>query len=174
MSAYVALLRGINVGGNKKVAMAELRSLLEDLGCENVRTHLNSGNAVFTKSGSAAKLEKDICTAIDKTLGMDVKVIVRSKADIDKVIKALPFKGDTKYVAAVFLGATPPAAKVKAHKSADYAPNEFKFGDRVVYIRQPNGFAGSTLPDWHKALSVTATARNWSVVTKLAEFLHAL
>jgi uncharacterized protein (DUF1697 family) len=58
---------------------------------------------------------------------------------------------------------------VKAHAADAYAPNEFKFGDRVVYIRQPNGFAGSTLPDWHKVLGVTATARNWSVITKLRD-----
>src|SRR5262249_23947284 len=156
------LLRGINVGGNKKIAMSDLKSLLEGLGYESVRTHHNSGNAVFTASGTAAKLEQDTSAAIDDTLGMDVKVIVRSKTEADKVIKALPFKGDTKQVAAVFLSAKPSAAKVKEHAPDAYAPNEFMFGDRVVYIRQPNGFAGSTLPDWNKVLGVTATARNWS------------
>jgi uncharacterized protein (DUF1697 family) len=174
MTAYVALLRGINVGGNKKVAMADLRSLLGGLGYENVKTHLNSGNAVFTATGKAATLEKDISAAIDRVLGMDVKVIVRSAAQLDTVVKKLPFKGDTKSVAAVFLAGQPPAAKVKEHSPEAYAPNEFAFGDKVVYIRQPNGFAGSTLPDWHKVLGVTATARKWSVVTKLQEMLHDL
>ena len=174
MTAFVALLRGVNLGPNKKVPMADFRALLEDLGYDDVKTYINSGNAVFKTSGTAAKLEKDISAAIERKLKMDVKVIVRTKAELDKLVKALPFKGDTKQVAAVFLAAKPPAAKVKAHQADAYAPNEFKFGDRVVYICQPNGFAGTTLPDWHKVLGVTATARNWSVVTKLRDMVADL
>jgi uncharacterized protein (DUF1697 family) len=177
MATYVALLRGVNLGPSKKVAMADLRALVEDLGGDAVKTHLNSGNVLFKSSTSASKLENDISAAIERRLRMDVKVVVRSAGQLDAVVKNNPFvkkKFDIKQLAAVFLGAKPPAAKVGSLTPDAYKPNEYVIGDKVIYIRQPNGFAGTTLPDWHKVLGVTATARNWTVVTKLRELAHDL
>ena len=172
MAVWICLLRGVNVGGNKKVAMADLRALLGDLGLANARTLLQSGNAIFSATGAhGPALEKRIAAAIADQLGMDVKVLVRSDKELGRVVAANPFveRGvEIKQLHASFLSAPPPAEVVSALDPAGYGPDEFEFGDRVIYTRCPNGIAGSALPSWEKVLGVTVTARSWSTVLKLA------
>jgi uncharacterized protein (DUF1697 family) len=171
VTRYAALLRGINVGTAKRVAMADLRALLTSLGYDDVTTLLNSGNAVFSSSARPPALERAIEKAIESELGVSSKVLVRSGADLAKVVKGNPFpKVDPKKLAVTFLSAKPAATKLKA--VGDIAPDEFRPGDRVVYLHQPNGFSGSKLPDFGKLLGLTATARNWATTTKLRDLTN--
>ena len=169
-TTWVALLRGINVGRNKRVAMADLRRILTSLGYDDVRTLLMSGNAVFTTDiGSAAEVAAAVEGAIASDLGMDVKVLVRSGAEIDRVVRENPFVKDGipgTQLHAIFLAANP-TRKITVDP-ASVAPDELSLGERVLYIFVPNGLSGSTLPDFGKELGgMTVTARNWNTVLKL-------
>jgi uncharacterized protein (DUF1697 family) len=89
-TTYVALLRGINVGGKSIVKMAELKACIEELGYENVATYINSGNVLFTAVKSARQLETEIEPALDSHFGLPIRVMVRSLADMERVNKLIP------------------------------------------------------------------------------------
>ncbi len=168
---WVALLRGINVGRHKRVGMGDLRALLESLGFHDVRTYLQSGNATFTASqGDAAELERRMAAAMATALGLDVKVLVRTAAQLAAVVDANPFPGaDPKELHVAFLSAPAPPDTVAGLEPADFAPDQFELGDAVIYLRLPNGLMGSRLPDWERVLGVAVTQRNWNTVTRLRE-----
>ncbi len=170
-TTWVALLRGINVGGKKRVAMSDLRALLESLGYRDVGTYLQSGNAVFTAArGKAKELERRIASAIDAELGLDVKVLVRTATELTTVIDENPFatrRADPKQLHVVFLSAAPASNKIASVDRDRLAPDQFEPGSRVLYLRLVNGIAGSRMPDWERALGLTATTRNWNTVTRL-------
>jgi uncharacterized protein (DUF1697 family) len=176
MTTRIALLRGINVGRNRRIAMADLRMMLESLGYDDVRTHLQSGNAIFVSgAGKDAALEQQISAAIKATFGMDVAVMVRTAAEIASVVDSNPFAvrgADTGELHATFLAAAPSAAKIAAVDRAACAPDEFSVGERVIYVRLPNGVMGSRLPDWDKTLGIRTTTRNWNTTTRLREMLE--
>lgn len=173
MTTCIALLRGINVGGNKLIPMADLRAMLESLGYEDVRTHIQSGNAIFNAgAGKDATLEQQISAGIKATFGMEVAVMVRTAKEIASVVDANPFvvRGvNTKELHATFLSATPPAAKIAAVDREACAPDEFAVGDRVIYVRLSNGVMGSRLPNWDKVLGVRTTTRNWNTTMRLRD-----
>lgn len=177
MPRYVALLRGINVGRNKRVAMADLRRLLDGLGYTEVRTLLQSGNAVFTTAASKPeRLARLIEQAIEAELGLDVKCLVRTGEDMLAVANGNPLgevATDGAKLLALFLSETPDAALLAAHDPTQLAPKEIRLGDRVIYQWCPDGVlaappAGSFA---EKHLKVTVTGRNWNTVTKLAALL---
>ena len=173
MTTRIALLRGINVGRNKRIAMADLRAMLESLGYDDVRTHLQSGNAIFEAgAGKDATLEIQISAGIKAAFGMEVAVMVRTAVEIAAVVDSNPFVArgvDTNELHATFVAAEPPAAKIDAVDRAACAPDEFAVGDRVIYLRLHNGVMGSRLPDWDKALGIRTTTRNWNTTTRLRE-----
>ena len=175
MTAYVALLRGINVGGRQKVAMSGLRALLESLGHEGVRTYLQSGDSVFTSPrGKPEQLAREIEEAIARDLTLDVRVLVRTCDELAATVAANPFPeavAEPSRLLVVFLSADPPADRLAALDSARFAPDEFRVGDRVIYARYPEGMGRSKLAGelTDRRLGVVATARNWSTVTKLLE-----
>jgi uncharacterized protein (DUF1697 family) len=175
MARYVALLRGINVGGNKKVPMARLRALLEGLGHTDVATLLQSGNAVFTtKEKSPAKLVKQLEAAIAKEFGFEVSVIVRTRDELAAVIQANPLPGAEEtpsHFLVTFLADEPDPKKLQALDPAAYAPDEFRVVGRELYARFPKGIGNSKLAAVLAGprLGVTATARNWNTVLKLLE-----
>jgi uncharacterized protein (DUF1697 family) len=168
---WVALLRGINVGRNKRVAMSDVRALLDALGYGDVRTHLQSGNAIFTTGRTAAsKLEQQIFARIKADLGIDVSVLVRSSAELAAVVAANPFVAQripTNQLHAVFLSGVPQSSKVASVDHDAVAPDKFAFGDRVIYVQLPGGVMASRLPDWERLLGLRATQRNWNTVTRL-------
>ncbi|MFD7234578.1 DUF1697 domain-containing protein [Streptomyces syringium] len=174
MTTYVALLRGINVGTKQRVPMRTLRDLLSGLGCGSVRTHLNSGNAVFTHPGSdpdalAAGLEE----AIARELGLSVRCFVREGVNLRRVVDANPFADraiDPARFLVVFLsGAARPDAFADLDPGA-YAPDEFAVGEREVYLICPDGIRDSKLAKLMtgRRLGEDGTARNWNTVTRLA------
>jgi uncharacterized protein (DUF1697 family) len=187
-SRYVALLRGINVGKAKQLAMADLKRLLEGLGYADVRTHLRSGQAVFTAAGAAtataaATIGDDIEQAITEGLGMDVRVVVRTRAELAQVIKANPLAApdrDPAKLFCVFLSDQLTATDLKAVDPAAYAPEEFALGasGREIFLWLPNGMGTSRLGvvKWDRVTGnrqLVVTARNWRTTLKLLELLDA-
>lgn len=169
---YVAFLRGINVGGNNLLKMDVLKSLCESAGLGDVRTYLQSGNVVFS-SAKAAKLGERIEAAIRDETGIDVDVVIRSGDELREVIDAntLPADEPAK-LHVIFLGGPLSAsAKELVRTAAETGGERVAFGAREIYVYFPNGAGRSKLMNvmTEKKLGVTATARNWNTVTKLAE-----
>jgi uncharacterized protein (DUF1697 family) len=165
---HVALLRGINLGPNKRVAMPALRELVESLGYDDVSTYIASGNVLFsTRKKDTGRIARDFEKGIEKELGVSCRVAVLSRDEVAKALDENPFPNEKnpKAVHAVFLLEEAPAG-VDAKQGKD----EAKVVDRVVYIHTPDGFGPSKFAS--KTLQkVNGTARNWATVTKLLELL---
>ncbi len=174
---YAALLRGINVGGSRKVPMAELRTLIEGLGHQDVRTHLQSGQAVFTSGhGDEDTLAAELSAAIERHFGFGVDVIVRDHAYLKAVAEACPFPAGTlepKQLHVTYFSEPVTADRFAEIDQDAFLPEEFRLGDRVLYLYAPNGLGRSKLaehlskPRLNKG--VVATTRNWNTVLKLVE-----
>ncbi len=180
MTAYVALLRGINVGGNKKIAMTLLREVLESLGHGEVKTYIQSGNAVFTSTAkSAAKVGADLETAITRATGLDVAAMVRTRAQLAAIVGGNPYPeaaAEPTKVHVAFLAPDADITKLVAIDPATYAPDEYHAADGVLYLRFPNGTAASklALELARPRTGVVSTVRNWRTVTTLLEMTEAL
>jgi uncharacterized protein (DUF1697 family) len=183
MPRYAVLLRGINVGKAKRVAMADLRALLADLGYTAVRTHLNSGNAVVTGPEADETTQADtIAAAVVERTGVEAKVVVLSQAQLRTIIDGHPFadtmeseaKGGSRMMANV-LGAEPSAEALAAYDPTSIDPEFSRMGERVIYQWCADGVLESPPVgvQAEKKLGVIVTARNWNTVTKLAELLAA-
>ncbi|MFJ6462682.1 DUF1697 domain-containing protein [Streptomyces sp. NPDC091387] len=177
MTMYAALLRGINVGGHRKVPMAELRTLLTGLGHGDVRTYLQSGNAVFSSdSGDEDTLAVELERAIEEQFGFGVECLVRDAAYLAAVAGACPFPAAEllpKELHITFFDQPVDAARFAPLDAAAFRPEEFRLGERALYLHAPGGLGGSKLaaalsrPSLNKGL--VATSRNWNTVTKLVE-----
>jgi uncharacterized protein (DUF1697 family) len=170
MAVNVVLLRGINLGARNRVAMADLRKLVEDLGGEDVETYVQSGNVVFRSGKKPAELERAIRQAIEAGFGLDVTVVVRTASQLAKVIRASPF-GTAEGQHITFLAEKPRARRVHELEQRSFDPDEFRVIGREVYLHLPHGYGGSKLSNafFEKELAVRATTRNWRTVTALAE-----
>jgi uncharacterized protein (DUF1697 family) len=172
---YVALLRGINLGPRNKIAMADLRDLLGSLGLDNVRTHILSGNAIFTtRRRSASRLEGLIERGIRQRFGFDIRVLVRTLDEIAGIVDDNPLpeavpQGSRLFV--LFLDRQPDPDRIRAIDPADFQPEEFRVGDRVIYAWFRFGLQASKLSGalTDKRLGVAMTNRNWNTVTRLLE-----
>ena len=177
MPKYAVLLRGVNVGGNRKVPMAELRELLTGLGFDDVRTHLQSGNAVVGASRTTpAKVGAKVEKALESEYGVAIEVVVVTKAEIDAIIAAHPFTDvadNGSRMMVLFLSDAPSAATVKEFDAVALDPDRARLGDRVIYQWCPDGVlkAPDVATFVAKKWGVTVTGRNWNTVTKLAEML---
>jgi uncharacterized protein (DUF1697 family) len=174
---FAVLLRGINVGGNKRVAMADLRELLSGLGFADVATLLQSGNAVFScRRTKPEVLARRIQAGIRDQLGLDVSCIVRSREEIEAVIAANPLGEvvtDGSKLLLVFLSKSPEPKRMAEHDPVELAPDQIRVGDRVIYQWCPEGILAAPPVGGfaEKYWSVTTTGRNWNTVTKLAALL---
>ncbi|MEU0412835.1 DUF1697 domain-containing protein [Streptomyces griseorubiginosus] len=178
---YAALLRGINVGGSRKVPMADLRTLLEDLGFSGVRSYLQSGQAVFTAShGDEESLAAELAGAIEKRFGFAVDVIVRDHAYLKAIAENCPFPAaelEGKQLHVTYFSAPVDEDRYAEIDRAAYLPEEFRLGDRALYLYVPDGLGRSKLaehlskPRLNKG--VIATSRNWNTVVKLVEMTGA-
>ena len=174
MKTYVALLRGINLGSRKRVAMADLRALVESLGAEDVATYVQSGNVVFKSADGAEQLTRAIERRIRRDLGLSVTVVVLSRPQLTKVLGGNPFaraKTEQAKLHVTFLAEKPPRAKVGKLDPEAGQPDEFRLVGRQIYLHCPNGYGRSKLTNayFEKQLGVAATTRNWRTVTKLGE-----
>jgi uncharacterized protein (DUF1697 family) len=172
----VVFLRGINVGGHKRISMADLRGLLSDRGYADVKTYLQSGNAVVTSDRSPAEVEADISAAIASALGHDVAVVVRTADQLEEVVRDDPFadvRTDHRFHQAVFLGGKPDAKAIAALRDTDFSPEQLVVAPGVLHAWCPDGTNDSPLLKALTKLRTTATARNWRTVEKLLELAGA-
>jgi uncharacterized protein (DUF1697 family) len=173
---YVALLRGINVGKAKRVAMADLRSLVEGLGCRDVRTLLNSGNVVFTAT-RGDKLARRIEKALKEKLGITARVVVLTSDELEAVVSGntLGEQADnpSRLMVAFFVdpGSSP---KLGPLTEQDWSPEAFALSRRAAYLWCPQGILESPLvKEAGKGLGDGVTMRNWATVLKLQALLLA-
>ncbi|MEW9532183.1 DUF1697 domain-containing protein [Microbispora sp. NPDC049125] len=167
---YVALLRGINVNPRTRIAMADLRSLVEGLGYTEVKTHLQSGNVVFSGDKEppgrvAAAVER----RITEELGMSVAVMVRTAAELRDVVEGNPLEvRDPAKFAVAFLASPPDRKALENIDPALYAPEKMRVGRCELYIDFPDGLRRPKLPPLlEKRFTNPATLRNWTTVTRL-------
>jgi uncharacterized protein (DUF1697 family) len=169
----VALLRGVNVGGNNVVPMARLRELMGGLGYGGVRTHLQSGNAVFTAPGTPPeRAARAIEGELARHLGLNLRVLVRTGEELARIVDANPLPEAVAEPARLlvnFLSAAPDPELLRGLDPADFEPDLFGVGEREIYVWCPEGVRATRLSYafWEKRLGVIATARNWNTVTRL-------
>lgn len=173
MTRYVALLRGINVGGHRKVPMADLRDLATDLGWKSVTTHLNSGNLIFTADSPPDELITRLEQGISDRFGFAVPVVLRNAAQLDAALARNPF-GDRepKQVQFAFLATTPDDAVRDRLTVSASAVEEWDLVGDVLFIDYRGGLARSKLAaGLDRVLGVLATSRNLRTVQALSERL---
>src|SRR5687767_7528721 len=149
MQTYIALIRGINVGGTARLPMTELTPLLETLGCAGVRTYIQSGNAVFHHSTKdASGLATKLTAAIAKTHGFTPRVLVLTDHELARAAAANPYKEaskDPKSVHLFFLAARPEKADMKGLEALKTKTERFALKGSVFYLHTPDGFGRSKL-----------------------------
>ncbi|MDC8002936.1 DUF1697 domain-containing protein [Aureisphaera galaxeae] len=170
MKTYIGLLRGINVGGQKKIKMADLRELFESLGFQSVQSYIQSGNVIFSSEEKelAAKIER----AIFDTWGWKVPVFVRTAKEIEAVLANCPYpqeKKEKSYFSLLY--DMPSAEKIEAASQISYPNEEFFITEQCIYFYCSTGYGKAKLSNnwFERKLGVSATARNYRTLTKLLE-----
>jgi uncharacterized protein (DUF1697 family) len=173
MARLVALLRGINVGGHKKVPMARLREVLDGAGFEDVKTYVQSGNVVLSAPRRApAKVGREIEAAIEEAFGFDVAVVMRTRDEIAALVEEDPL-GDVAtnptYRIVVFLAEELDRSRLAGVDPDEFAPEAYLVREREIVMWAPNGQRDSRLVKTltEKRTGVVGTARNWRTVEKL-------
>jgi uncharacterized protein (DUF1697 family) len=173
-TTYAALLRGINLGARNRVAMADLRGLVEELGGVDVRTYVQSGNVVFRSDRASAELEQAMERAVERELGHDVRVVIRTERQLRDLVANNPFLGpkmrrNSLYV--TFLAEKPDQKRVWRLRERDFGPERWELMGGDVCLCLPNGYGRVKLSNamLERQLGVAATTRNWRTVTALAE-----
>jgi uncharacterized protein (DUF1697 family) len=170
VTAYVSLLRGVNLGPANQVSMPALKQVYVDLGLGAVTTYIRSGNVVFTSDATPDALRKRIESAMADVLGMRVDVVVRTHDDLAAVVSRNPFAGvDTSHLAVVFLSAVVPDELAERLSGEDFGTDQYAADGRHIYLHLPNGFGRSKLATRMSALRspVVGTVRNWRTVDRL-------
>ena len=177
---WVALLRGINVGGANRLPMADLRATMQVLGLKNVATYIQSGNVVFDTPGSDTSGEETLARrmreAIAERHGVDVPVVLRSADELLHSVTAHPAAEsgiDPKLLHVLFLDREPSADTSVPIDPHQFEPDHWTITGREIYVTYPNDSARSklTIDVFERALGVAATARNLNTVRKLAAML---
>ena len=173
MKTYAALLRGVNVGKNK-LAMPDLRALLTDLGAQDVRTYLQSGNAVF---GHATNDVTDLAQSIEyglARLGVSSKVLLRTGSELSGVLAGNPYlerESDPTKLHVTFLAEAPAADRAQRLQAPAGETADFSIAGKEVYLHCPDGYGRTklTINFFESRLGTVATTRNWRTVTALTE-----
>jgi len=172
---YAAFLRGINVGGHNKIKMESLRETFAALGFENVKTYINSGNVIFeTSETDDNKLVAEIEKAIEAEFSLKIKVMVRTMAEIEDIIKNNPFAGqfeNDKDLHVLFTGEELTEEKRELLLSNNNENEQFAVRNREIFCLLRVSVLDSLLGKDYigKKLKVSATGRNWRTVNKIAE-----
>lgn len=173
---FVALLRGINVGGNI-LKMDRLRLLCSDLGAKDVRTYVQSGNLVFKASGAAGQWTQRLEKRLDGESRLPVSVILRTAEELQSLRAKNPFLKDRNIEVArlgvAFLQQAPTPQGIAALRRMDLGSERFHLADREIYLHCPQGFGKAKLYSLDKVLSQKTTVRNWNTVIKLCEMSAA-
>jgi len=178
MTVYVALLRGINVGGSHSLPMQALRNLLARVGCDDVRTYVQSGNAVFRSAEDANQLRGSIQTAISEQFGFAPYVCLLTIDEYRSIVAANPFPDavDTpKYLHVCFLIGTADSPDLDALESLRSSTERYELSANALYLHAPDGIGRSKLAaKVDKCLGVETTGRNWRTVTKLSALADSI
>ena len=174
MTKHISLLRGINVGGKRKILMADLKALYAKLGFKNVVSYIQSGNVIFeAKEKDQVKIEEKIYTALKKAYEFEVPVVVRSAEEMEAIIANNPFtvNSEEKSLHVTFLKEIPCMEHLEKIATFDYPPDKFKIVGKDVYIFCVGKYHKSKLTNsfFEKKLNVGTTTRNWKTVNKLLE-----
>lgn len=177
MTTYIALFRGINVGGANLLPMKELVALLEELGCTGVKTYIQSGNAVFRHRAAAPGLAMKIRAAVAAAKGFEPAVLLLTEKDLARAAAANPFpeaEGDPAKLHLSFLAARPGKPDLERLEELRSRNERFELAKDVFYLHAPDGIGRSKLAAAvEKALGVAATGRNWRTVQKLLELARS-
>ncbi|RCX18681.1 uncharacterized protein (DUF1697 family) [Fontibacillus phaseoli] len=184
MTVYIALLRGINVGGKNKIKMAELKTALENIGLTGVQTYIQSGNVLFVSEKDEPTLRKEIEQMIESVFGISLMVILRTAGEMKKIARQCPFSeellaeaaatcvGESLHVA--MLPEPPEASGIEKLKAVNYGDDLYFIAGRDVYLLFRSSIRDSKLAvNLHK-LGVQATVRNWKTMNKLVELADAM
>jgi len=179
MQTFISILRGINVSGQKKILMADLKLLYEGLKFSDVKTYIQSGNVSFkTKEKlSDVELAGKIEKAIYKKYSFEVPVIIRNEDELIKITSSNPFlkkKGiDIKKLHVTFLSQIPGKAEIDNISEVDYSPDRFAINGKEIYLHIPESYGETKLSNnfFEKKLKVKATTRNWNTVNQLLEMI---
>ena len=179
MNNWVALFRGINVGGRHIVPMAELRSMLAAMNCAEVATYIQSGNVVFRHAGrSADRLSGAIAKAVEQRFGFAPNVLLLTHGQLEEAIAGNPFPAATsepKTLHLYFLAGDSTNSELDGFAEFRAAREEIALRGRVFYLHAPDGIGRSKLAERvEKLLGVSATARNWRTATKTLELAQRL
>jgi uncharacterized protein (DUF1697 family) len=174
MRAKIAILRGINVGGKRKMLMADLKALCENLGWKEVRTYIQSGNIIFKSEAENQGLEQSLEKAILDEFGFDVPVIVRNVEEFQASIEKNPFynqEADINKLHLTFLKEKPLEEDLKQIRVHSFEPDKFTIDNQDAFIYCEGKYHESKLTNnfFEKKLKVGATTRNWKTVLKLLE-----
>jgi uncharacterized protein (DUF1697 family) len=175
MTSYVALLRAVNVSGQNKLAMADLRAHLSSAGYRDVTTYVQSGNVVFhAASTSEPKLAGALEREIREAFGLTVTVLVRTRDQLREVRSTNPFvkRGAApESLHVTFLATKPSAAQVKELAAKPVGPDQAIVRGREIFLACPGGYGRTKLNNafFERQLGLRATTRNWKTVTKLLE-----
>jgi uncharacterized protein (DUF1697 family) len=172
MIVWVALLRGVNVGGKNLLPMRDLARDLEDIGCQSVTTYIQSGNVVFSMSGvKAPQLAERIGQTILDRHGFQPQVHLLTVNDLEKAVSLNPFpdaSADPKTLHLAFLSEKPAPAKLRSLDTVKAASERYSLVGKFLYVHTPEGVGRSKLAaSLERLLGVSATARNWRTVNKL-------
>jgi uncharacterized protein (DUF1697 family) len=170
VNTYIALFRGINVGGRNILPMKDLVVVLEGMGCRNVKTYIQSGNVVFqNKKSQSDKIARDISSEISKHHNFEPKVLLLKETELQQAVDNNPF--DTKEGKALhffFLDSYPKDAQLERLHEIKSKSEEFELNKNIFYLYAPDGIGRSKLAaKVEQCLGVPTTARNWNTVSKL-------
>jgi uncharacterized protein (DUF1697 family) len=175
VGTFVALLRGINVGGKNMLPMKDLTAIFERAGCVAVRHYIQSGNVVFGATPrQSASIARVVAERIEKDHGLKVPVVVRTALEIAAVARGNPYlrrASDPKHLHVMFLAQEPEKKRASALDPQRSPPDAFELRGREVFLLLPNGAARTKLTNayFDSTLATTSTGRNWNTVLKLAE-----
>jgi len=172
-STYVALLRGINVGGRNRLPMGDLKRMFKDAGCLSVRTYIQSGNVIFVSTPSGSQMAREtIAAAVFEAMGTRIPIILRSIHELTQVVGQNPFLSesqDSRTLHVGFLADRPSSRLVSRLDPNRSPPDEFAVQGSEIYLHLPNGVARTrfTTAYLERALATEGTFRNWRTVVSL-------
>jgi uncharacterized protein (DUF1697 family) len=178
ITSYLALLRGINVGGHKKIKMEELRKLFEKIGLHHVKTYIQSGNVLFQSEKNSVELVQIIENEIETVFGFTVTIVLRTKEELEKILHDCPYdaeslkEGESLHFA--FLNELPSPEKIMQLENFDYGVDEYQLRGKTIYLYLRQSIRDSKLAVQLSKLGVPATVRNWNTTNKLANLTRSL
>lgn len=182
MKTFVALLRGINVGGHRKLPMSDLKKLLSKLDLSHIETYIQSGNAVFSGSEklSETALANQITEAIFNQFGFDVPVIVFDANYLIKLINNNPYLKladvDSNFLHITFFNKEPEYGVKHSLDTSTFLPDQFSLTSKAAYLYTPGGYGNTKLSNqlFEQKLKIQSTTRNWKTCIKLMEMVNSL